>query len=72
MAAVTFQTSAHELRKEQKPITFWADNSNGRIGRLVVSKGGLRWYSGKSPKRHRFLTWAQLEKKLPKIAKLTS
>ncbi|WP_172181857.1 hypothetical protein [Bradyrhizobium aeschynomenes] len=72
LAKVTFQTSDHELRKEQKPITFRATNGNGQIGRLVVSKGGLRWYPGKSTKNHHFLSWEALDKKLPDIAKQSS
>jgi hypothetical protein len=72
MATVTFQTSAHELRKEQKPITFWATNGEGPVGSLVVSKGGLRWYPGKRSKRHYFLSWEQLGAKLPDITKLRS
>lgn len=70
MATVYFQTSDHELRKEQKPITFWASNAPGPLGRLVVSKGGLRWYPGKSTKNHYFLSWEQFDKKLPDIGKL--
>lgn len=72
MAKVTFETSSHELRKEQKPITFWASNANGPVGSLVVSKGGLRWYPGKRSKRHYFLSWEQLDAKLPAVTKLKS
>lgn len=72
MATVTFQTSDHELRKEQKPITFRASNGRGPVGSLVVSKGGLRWYPGKRNKRHYFLSWEQLGTKLSDITKLRS
>ena len=56
------------MRKEQKPITFRAGNAQGPVGTLVVSKGGLRWYPGKRSKKHYFLSWEQLTKKLPDIA----
>lgn len=69
MATVSFQTSDHELRKEQKPITFWAKNSKGMVGRLVVSKGGLRWYSGKSTKKHTYVSWERLDRQISEIGK---
>jgi hypothetical protein len=70
MATVFFQTSDHELRKEQKPITFWASNGRGSVGRLVVSKGGLRWYPGKRSKKHYFLSWEKFDTKLSDISDL--
>ena len=72
MAKVLVETSAHELRKEQKPITLSASNTNGPVGTLVLSKGGLRWYPGKRSKKHYFLTWGQTNQKLPKVATLRS
>ena len=72
MARVRVQSSAHELRKEQKPITFSATNARGSVGTLVLSKGGLRWYPGKRSKRHYFMSWEQLNKKLPLATKLRS
>ena len=72
MAIVNFQISDHELRKEQRPITFWAKNRKGPIGCLVVSKGGLRWYPGKRTKRHYLLTWGGLAKKIPEISRIRS
>jgi len=72
MAIVTFQTSDHELRKEQKPITFRVSNGSGHVGKLVISKGGLRWYRGKSSKRHRHLTWERFAKRIREIARSTS
>lgn len=69
MAKVTFQAADDELRREEKAVTFRAHNKDGQIGRLVVSKGGLRWYSGKAPKKHGFLTWKDFAKRFPEIAR---
>jgi hypothetical protein len=72
MAKVTFQTADHELRREEKGITFWARNSGGQVGSLVVSKGGLRWYPGRSRKKHHFMRWEQFGNEMPKLVRATT
>ncbi len=73
MADVVFQIADYEWRREENGIVFWAKSSNGeQIGSLVVSKGGLRWYEGKSSKRHRFLSWGEFAREIKKIRDLTS
>ncbi len=70
MAKVTYQADEYELRREERGIYFWAENKDGAVGTLVVSKGGLRWFPGHSTKKHHFLSWEKLARELPKLARV--
>jgi hypothetical protein len=64
MATVKFELADHDLSREEKAVVFNAENKDGKIGKLVISKGGIRWYPGKSTKKHHFLTWETFAKKV--------
>jgi hypothetical protein len=72
MATVKFELADHDLSREEKAVVFNAENKDGKIGRLVVSKGGARWYPGQSSRSHHFLTWENFAKKIPSLVAKTS
>lgn len=57
---VKFGLSDHSLGREEKGVTFTIIKSGNKSGKLVASKGGLRWYPKWSSKTNYFINWAKL------------
>jgi hypothetical protein len=65
---VTMGLSDHPLSREENGVKFVVDSDDEKLGELIVSQGGLRWYS-KNEKRKKklvdekkkghFATWEQ-------------
>ena len=62
MARVLVDLRKHQLSREENGVIFevHASDEGGKLGDLVVSKGGLRWYprSSRHPSK---LTWKQFD-----------
>jgi hypothetical protein len=43
MADVVVSVGEHALRREEQGIILQISNSGATLGKLVISKGGLRW-----------------------------
>jgi hypothetical protein len=57
---VKFGMSDHDLSREEKGVCFVVKNGTAKVGELVASKGGIRWYPKNSKKGHHFINWEQL------------
>jgi hypothetical protein len=56
-AKISFGLSDHELGREEKGVTFQVAQDKEKAGKLVVSKGGLRWYPKGNSKTNHKLDW---------------
>jgi hypothetical protein len=57
---VTVNITSHPLSREENGVIFDVSSGSGKIGELVVSKGGLRW-KPKGKQDHHFLDWRQFD-----------
>jgi hypothetical protein len=73
MAKVTFGLSDHELRREERAVEFVVRTPNGKtkIGRLVVSKGRLRWYPTGTTARPHSCDWETFADKMKQLPRET-
>ena len=58
--SVTFGLSDHDLGREEKGVTFVVNKDGTASGKLVVSKGALRWYPKGNSKTNYEVNWAKL------------
>ena len=52
--------TGHTLSREETGVEFVVDSDSGRLGELVVSKGGLRWRP-RNKHDHHFISWQELD-----------
>ena len=61
MADVVVSVGEHTLRREEQGIILQISNSGATVGKLVISKGGLRWLGANEKEKggHHFASWSQ-------------
>jgi len=57
---VTVNITSHPLSREANGVVFDVSVDEGKIGELIVSKGGLRW-KPKGKRDHHFIHWKQFD-----------
>ncbi len=61
MAKVVFGLANHVLSREENGLTFDVEGPSGKVGQLVVSKGGVRWYP-RGTRKPNYATWKQFDR----------
>jgi hypothetical protein len=57
---VTVNITSHPLSREENGVNFDVSTEDGKLGELIVSKGGLRW-KPKGKQDHHFMRWGQFD-----------
>jgi hypothetical protein len=58
---VKVSITSHPLSREENGVTFNVKKDNAAFGRLVVSKGGVRW-KPRNKQARQFIGWSDLDK----------
>ena len=69
MAKVNFEVFGEQLQRKEKAAIFRAEGPDGKIGELLVSQGGVRWYPKNARKNsmvRRLVRWEDLTALLEK------
>jgi hypothetical protein len=57
---VEVNITSHPLSREENGVVFSVDDDDGRVGELLVSKGGVRWRP-RNGRDHHFINWRELD-----------
>ena len=57
---VSVAIQSHPLSREENGVTFEVKNDDGKLGELIVSKGGVRW-KPKGKQDHYFASWKKFD-----------